>query len=321
MTEGQPVPPQDPEAETALLALIPPGSSRPDPDLIRMRAPAIEHADIEALDPDGRFSLTQQVVATSDGGEIRLIVARPTTVAPRGCAYNIHGGGMVSGSPLDGMAELLDHAAALGLVVVSVDYRLAPEHPHPTPLEDCYAGLVWVESMLDTWNVPPHALIITGGSAGGGLAACCAIVARDRSGPALAGQLLLAPMLDSRNDSYSVHQLAGTGTWDRAYNTFGWAALLGRRSGSEELDPPASAALVPDLSSLPPTYLDVGSTDTFRDETVAYADRLWKAGCSAELHVWPGGFHGFEVFAPRSALAVAARAARLDWLRRRLRTA
>ena len=157
-----------------------------------------------------------------------------------------------------------------------------------------------------------------GASAGGCLAAATALLARDRGGPTLAGQLLLSPMLDDRADSPASVQTAGTGTWDRGWSQVAWRALLGSDAGGAGTSPFAAPARATDLSGLPPTFVDVGSAEPFRDEAVDYAARIWRAGGSAELHVWPGAFHGFDVFAPGARLSLAARAARTDWTRRLL---
>jgi acetyl esterase/lipase len=159
-------------------------------------------------------------------------------------------------------------------------------------------------------------VVIMGGSAGGGLAAATALLARDQAGPALLGQLLLCPMLDDRNDSYSSRQMVGRGLWDRAANQLGWTALLGAAQGGPDVSPYAAPARASDLSGLPPAFIDVGSAETFRDEAVDYASRIWQAGGVAELHVWPGGFHGFAEMVPQAALSQAASAASRDWLRR-----
>ena len=160
--------------------------------------------------------------------------------------------------------------------------------------------------------------MLVGGSAGGGLAAAVALLARDRGGPALAGQLLMCPMLDDRNDTPSARQMADLPMWNRKANEVGWTALLGSARGGPDVSPYAAPARAEDLSGLPPTFIDVGSTDTFRDEDVDYAERIWLAGGVAELHVWPGGFHGFGGIAPNAGIPKAAVAARVDWLRRLL---
>jgi acetyl esterase/lipase len=214
---------------------------------------------------------------------------------------------------------MLDWASEFGLVVVSVEYRLAPETPHPGPVEDCYAGLAWTARHADELGIDPERIIVAGASAGGGLAAALALLARDRGGPELAGQMLIYPMLDDRNDSPSAVQMAGLGVWDRTANDTGWGALLGAAKGGPEVSPYAAPARATDLSGLPPAFIDVGSAETFRDEDVAYAARIWQAGGRAELHVWPGAFHGFDGFAPQAAVSQDALAARVRWLRRLFR--
>lgn len=125
-------------------------------------------------------------------------------------------------------------------------------------------------------------------------------------------------MLDDRNDTVSGHQMAGVGLWDRTANETGWTALLGERRGGPDVSPYAAPARATDLSGLPPAFLDVGSSETFRDEVVDYALRIWQSGGVTELHVWPGGFHGFDGLAPRAAVSQAARTAQPGWLRRLL---
>ncbi|MFI5936728.1 alpha/beta hydrolase [Actinoplanes sp. NPDC051494] len=263
---------------------------------------------------DGRFTLEERRIPSG----VSLLILRPTFTEPVAGLYHSHGGGMVLGNNRSGVPELLDWAEEFGLVVVSVDYRLAPEHPHPTPVEDCYAGLVWTAEHAPELGFDPAELIVTGGSAGGGLTAALALLARDRGGPALKGQLLLCPMLDDRNDSFSARQMTGVDTWDSASNETGWTALLGSARGGAEVSPYAAPARATDLSGLPPAFIDVGSAETFRDEDIAYATGIWQAGGVAELHVWPGGFHGFDRAAPEAALSRDARAARVAWLRRLL---
>jgi acetyl esterase/lipase len=266
----------------------------------------------------GLFDVEERLVPGAPGGpDVSLLICRPTRLLTAPALYHIHGGGMVTGDNRIGLPEgALAWAEEFGMAVVSVAYRLAPEHPHPAPVDDCYAGLVWTAEHAAELGIDPDRIIVVGGSAGGGLAAAVALLARDRGGPALLAQMLLCPMLDDRNDTPSSLQLAGVDVWDHTSNETGWTALLGERRGAADVSPYAAPARATDLSGLPPAFIDVGSCETFRDEDVAYAVRLWQAGGRAELHVWPGGFHGFDTFAPQAALSQDAKTARRQWLRR-----
>ncbi|HEX4223151.1 MAG TPA: alpha/beta hydrolase [Pseudonocardiaceae bacterium] len=270
------------------------------------------------LSRNGAFTVSERAVpGPVDGPDVTLSLCLPERAAtPFGAIYYIHGGGMILGDRRLGLANMLETAEELGVAIVSVEYRLAPENPHPAPVEDCYAGLLWTVEHAGELGIDPDRIVVMGGSAGGGLAAGTTLLARDRGGPVLLGQLLICPMLDDRNDTCSARQMAGTGIWDQAANQLGWTALLGDGQGGPEVSRYAAPARASDLSGLPQAYLDVGSAETFRDETVAYASRIWRAGGVAELHVWPGGFHGFAGMVPQAALSQAANAAPRDWLRR-----
>jgi acetyl esterase/lipase len=201
---------------------------------------------------------------------------------------------------------------------VSVAYRLAPETHHPGPVDDCYAGLQWLATHAAEVGVDQERVVLAGASSGAGLAAATVLLARDRGGPSVHGQLLSSPMLDDRSDSISARQMTGLGPWDRASNQFAWGALLGAGSDGADVSPYAAPARARDLSHLPPTFIDAGSAEIFRDEAVAYASRIWAAGGDTELHVWPGGYHRFDYLAPSAVLSREARAARVAWLRRQL---
>jgi acetyl esterase/lipase len=230
--------------------------------------------------------------------------------------YFTHGGGYLFGNRFSQIDVVLDWVERLGVVVVTVEYRLAPENPHPAPIEDSYAGLLWTEQNAHEFGGDKDSLVLAGVSAGAGLAGGLALLARDRGGPQLAGQMLISPMLDDRNNSVSARQFVGVGIWDQVSNATAWEALLGAECGTDSVSPYAAPARATDLSGLPSAFVDCGSAETFRDEAVDYASRLWAAGVQAELHVWPGAFHGFDAFLPGAALSVAARRAREMWLRR-----
>ncbi|MGW1785521.1 alpha/beta hydrolase [Streptomyces sp. NPDC002143] len=274
----------------------------------------------DELCKDGAFDVEERLVPGPLGDpDVALLICRPTAASgPVPVFYNIHGGGLITGTNRLSVGGVLNWAEELGAAVVSVEYRLPPEHPHPAPVEDCYAGLLWTAEHAAELGIDPERIIVIGGSAGGGLAAATTLLARDRGGPALFGQMLICPMLDDRNDTPSSYQMAGEGGWDHAANETGWTALLGDQRGGPDVSPYASAARATDLSGLPPTLIDVGSAETFRDEAVAYASRMWQAGGNAELHVFPGGFHGYDGFAPEAAISKDTRAARGRWLHRLL---
>ncbi|WP_329136878.1 alpha/beta hydrolase [Streptomyces sp. NBC_01476] len=258
-------------------------------------------------------------VSGADGAEIPLSVFSPAgadrpTGAP--CVYWMHGGGMVMGdrfAQLDIPLEWLDR---FGAVVVTVDYRLAPEATGTTLVEDCYQGLLWVAEHAGELGIDPARIVVAGASAGGGLTAGLALMARDRGAPAIAAQVLIYPMLDHRNVTTSSRQYSGTpGVWTGEMNEFGWRSVLGDTEDGQ-VSGYVSPAVADDLSGLPDTYIDAGSAEVFRDEDVAYATRIWAAGGQAELHVWAGGFHGFDALYPQTRVSAAARRARTDWLAR-----
>ncbi|OBI41690.1 alpha/beta hydrolase fold domain-containing protein [Mycobacterium colombiense] len=228
--------------------------------------------------------------------------------------YHTHGGGMIVGNRLIGVSQIVPWIVEHDAVAVTVEYRIAPEFPDPYPVEDCYAGLLWTAEHSAELGIDLDRLIVAGASAGGGLAAGVALLARDRNGPRLAGQALMCPMLDDRDQTPSTVQFEKAGIWVRSSNLVGWNALLGDRRGSDGVSIYAAPARATDLSGLPPAFIDCGSAELFRDEDVAYATNLWCAGVQAELHVWPGGFHGFDMVAPHTALAHAATTTRNAWV-------
>lgn len=261
----------------------------------------------------------EQLVVPGPHGAPEVAV---TVLRPRGAGlgapglYNIHGGGLIMGHPNLNTERIARLIMEFGFVAVNVDYRLAPEHPDLAPAEDCYAGLRWMADNAELLGIDAERIVVMGASAGGCLTASMALMCRDRNGPRLAGQLVLAPMLDDRDDTGSSRQNEDVGTWDRRINRLAWKAVLGERVGAADVSPYVAPARATDLSNLAPAFIEVGSTELFRDEAVDYANRIWAAGGEAELHVWSGGFHSFEIYCSETRLARDALAARVAWLRR-----
>lgn len=287
------------------------------PDLIDFMRVSYAGPPLDALIGGRPIRCEDRVFSGYEGYELNASVFRHEGASGlRPGVLFVHSGGLMFGDRFSGLDRMLDFVELLGVVLVSIEYRLAPEHREPIPREDVYAALEWMASHAESLGVRLDRLLIAGASAGGGLAAGAALAARDRGGPRLCGQLLDYPMLDDRGMTKSTHQFDGVGVWDRVSNETGWSALLGDARGGPDVSPYAAPARATDLHDLPPAFLDVGSAEIFRDEAVAYADALWNAGGQAELHVWPGGFHAFDIFAPHTALSRGMIATRNAWMSR-----
>ncbi|WP_243652486.1 alpha/beta hydrolase [Novosphingobium sp. PhB165] len=226
---------------------------------------------------------------------IYIVNAGPKAQA-RPAILHIHGGGYILGTAASGLADLQDLARDLDCVIVTVDYRLAPETAFPGPLEDCYAGLKWLHANVGALGVDPARIAVKGESAGGGLAAMLAIAARDRKEVPLAYQCLIYPMLDDRTGS-TVHRPPQQGAlmWTPQSNRFGWSSFLGIPAGSPQVPAGAVPARTANLEGLPPAFIGVGTIDLFYEENLEYARRLAAAGVQVELAIAPGAFHGFTL--------------------------
>lgn len=225
----------------------------------------------------------------------------------RPAVLHLHGGGLIIGSAIQGDPLCRRLADELGALAISVDYRMPPEHPYPTPLDDAYAALQWLAAQPD---VDPTRIVVIGESAGGGLAASLALMARDRGEIALAGLVLAYPMLDDRTDSPAAAHPRMLRLWNGPSNRLGWGMYLSAGTKGPEATPLDAATLeraVParrsDLSGLPPTWIGVGTLDLFHFEDVNYARRLTAAGVPTELHVIPGAYHGFDASEPTAAVS------------------
>jgi acetyl esterase/lipase len=238
----------------------------------------------------GRSPSDVQVVPVAEGVTARVF--RPASIRhPVPGLVWIHGGGLVIGSASMDDAFCRRVAGQVGAVVASVEYRLAPEHPFPTPLEDCYSVLGWLAEQVE---VDAARIAVGGASAGGGLAAALALLAKERGEVGPRFQLLVYPMLDDRSAARTDLDETRMRMWNRASNEFGWRAYLGAAFGAE-VPPLAVPARYPDLSDLPPAWIGVGTNDLFHAEDLAYAARLRQAGVEVEVLEVPGAYHGFDM--------------------------
>jgi triacylglycerol lipase len=264
--------------------------------LVPLRAQLDQMMAAAPAQADTGVDVLERTVPGLRGPDVKVLIYRPcdqTSVLP--AILDIHGGGYVMGS-----AAMMDIAnrmmvPAIGCVIIAVEYRLAPETPHPGPVEDCYAALKWLHDNADALQVDKQRIAVSGQSAGGGLAAGLALLARDRGEVKLAFQHLSMPMIDDRTCiTADPHPHTGEFVWTPANNRFGWQALLGQDPGGPDVSPYAAAARATDLAGLPPAFISVGALDLFLDEDVDYAMRLTRAGVPTELHVYPGAYHGYQ---------------------------
>lgn len=267
-------------------------------DLQAIRASMAATLEAQALPDRPDISLERRHVRGPDGApDVEVLVYRPTSPGPACPAIcYMHGGGYVFGSASMMTARHLQLAHELDCIIVSVNYRLAPETPHPGPIEDCYATLAWMHDNASDLGIDPNRIAVSGHSAGGGLAACLAILARDRGRYRVCFQHLMNPMLDDRTvEEVDPHPFAGEFVWTRERNRFAWQALLGTKPGAAGISPYAAASRVDDPAGLPPTFISVGALDLFAEEDLDYARRLSRAGVPVEFHLYPGTYHGSAI--------------------------
>lgn len=248
-------------------------------------------------DADGVVVEERFVPESANAPKVRVMIYKaPQTPWRQPALLHVHGGGYVLGRPELSDAKLKLLARELSCVVISVDYRLPPEHPHPAPIEDSYAALKWVHEQAEMLNVDPDRIAVGGESAGGGLAAALAILARDRGDVHVCFQWLIYPMLDDRTGiSDSGDEMTGEFIWTREANRFGWSSLLGTEPGGADVSCYAAPSRVLTVAGLPPAFIAVGSLDLFAEENLCYATRLLVAGIPVEVHMYPGAFHAFDL--------------------------
>jgi acetyl esterase len=284
-----------------------------DPELVEFAALTVQPAPVSAeaarersrayldamnvdVDTSG-LAIDDRLIPGPEGApEVTVRVYRPTAAtAPVPAILYIHGGGFFVGSIDTEHMGSTALARELGVAVVSVDYRLAPEHPFPAGIEDCYAALVWVHDHAAELGIDTARIALNGGSAGGGLAAGLALLARDRGGPNLCFQYLGIPELDDRLDTPSMRRFHDTPMWARPAAEKSWEWYLGDAHDTDDVSPYAAPARAVDVAGLPPAYISTMEYDPLRDEGIFYALKLLEAGVSVELHSFPGTFHGSAI--------------------------
>ena len=265
-----------------------------------------------------RMAIRDEMIKGAAGQNmlIRIYEPKDSRTNGRPALLWIHGGGYIMGHPDydDNLCQTFAEEA--GCVVFSPDYRLAPEHPFPAGLEDCYTALVWLHASAGRYGIDTARVAIGGVSAGGGLTAALALLARDRGGPSVCFQMPLYPMIDDRNVLPSSYEITHPAVWNREKNIAAWAMYL---AGAAEVSPYAAPIRAENLAGLPPTYTCVGQLDPFRDETIEYVTRLAQAGVDVEFHLYPGGYHAYEHAVPGAEISIRTKNEYVQALARALR--
>lgn len=260
--------------------------------------------------------MRREVYPFASGGGVRVFT--PASGGNGGALLFIHGGGMVTGTATQEDSRLITAATELDIVTISVEYRLAPEHPFPAALDDCLEAWEWLQDTAAQRGIDPSRVAVGGQSAGGGLAASLAQRIRDELTIQPAAQLLFCPMLDDRTAANTDLDKVNHLLWNNRSNRFGWTAYLGGPPGAAHVPTYAVPSRHAFVAGLPPAWIGTGDIELFFEEDRAYADALTAAGVDTTLVVVPGAPHGFESIAPRSSIALTYSSNALEWLRERL---
>jgi acetyl esterase len=299
--------PYDPELAAALA--LQPQQSIADLQAARaLQQRLLEAADdeIEGLE---QLDIDDLVVPASNGPDVKVRVYTPHALQrPLPGVLYLHSGGFVLGSVDGEHASAAALALGVGAIVVSVDYRLAPEHRYPAALDDCYAALCWMVDRADELGLDAGRIAVAGSSSGACLGAALTLLARDHSGPRICFQMLNAPVLDDRLETPSMTAFTDTPVWDRHSAFLSWRHYLGER---EDVPSYAAPARATDLSGLPPAYIATSQFDPLRDEGILYGLRLLQAGVAAEIHNFAGAYHGSEIVG--TAEVSRRRMADIEW--------
>jgi acetyl esterase/lipase len=286
------------------------------PEVIALMQSRILARTTEPFQPGPGLKVEAHAVPGREGHAVNALVVTPLAVsAARPAILYLHGGGYVIGSAAMVLPECERLALGADCIVVSLDYRLAPDTPHPGPVEDGYDALAWMHQNAETLGIDTTRIAIAGQSAGGGLAAALALLVRDRGEYTPIHQHLMWPMIDDRTCLVERPAHMGEFIWSPGANHYGWAALLGTEPGSAYVSPYAAAARAESVAGLPDTFISVGGLDLFVEEDLEYARRLMAVGVPVELHVFPGAYHGFDMVAD-AAVTKRSKEASLSAFRR-----
>lgn len=266
------------------------------------------------------MSIKNIKIDNRDGNaKIRLRIYQPVNPASATPVLVwMHGGGYIIGKPEMEDAVCISFVRELGISIISVDYRLAPKHPFPAGLEDCYSALMWAKNNSEQLGIDTARIAVGGTSAGGGLAAALAQLAFDRKEVSPIFQLLTYPMLDDRTALHRDIDDSNSPTWSQKSNRFGWESYLGKHYGADEILAYSVPARREDLSGLPPAWIGVGTLDVFYEEDMMYAQRLKEAGIECELNIVEGAFHGFDVFDQKLSIVQEFRKSQINALKKHL---
>lgn len=277
-------------------------------DQVRTMQKSFIEMQLSQLENDPEISISDRViVGPSENHNLSVRHYLPKALStPSPALLWIHGGGMVFGQANQDEGLLIQISKSTGCQIFSVEYRLAPEHPYPAPMDDCYAALQWLHQTSAELGIDSNKIVVGGPSAGGGLTAGLCLLARDRGVIPIASQILLFPMIDDRNVFPASETTPDTLIWTRANNQYGWNAYLKNLTQSDEIPIYAAPSRNEDFSKLPPTCIITGELDLFLEENLDYANRLWAVGVPTALNLYPGAYHGFINFAPEADISVHA---------------
>ena len=294
---GKPIDPELQVALSALLTAVPGGFNAPKK--IEDRRTLINAA--LALNPvNENVTREDRMIPVEGAPDVRIRIYRPkhaTCSLPQPAIFTIHGGGMVTGNIEADDANAAGLCERSGAPTIAIDYRLAPEHPFPAAINDCYAVAYWLFANANELDVDPDRIALHGGSAGGGLAIGLALKMRDLGNLRFCFLMAIYPMIDDRHISASSKAITNIGVWDRKASLESWAWYLGDAYGRDDISTYAAPTRATNLEGLPPTFIDVGTHDLFLDEDQEFAERLKAAGIPVEFHINEGAYHAAELFA------------------------